>query len=241
MTSRISFRPLCRSDFPLLQRWLAEPHVKAWWGAPLDLAGVHAHYGPRVDRIEPTHVFVIEHDGRPAGWIQWYRWSNYQEHALQLEAEPDSAGIDLAIGEQEMMGLGLGPLAISEFLKEIVFVDPGIIAVITDPHEDNLRSVLAFEKAGFSVTKTVQIRGESFRRRVVRLDHPKQINDPSLGNGLAQSLRRIRSRRRCTLITHLWHPGTLCEPDLLSVSRSSDWRGLCHRAKAALSARDDRS
>jgi RimJ/RimL family protein N-acetyltransferase len=59
----------------------------------------------------------------------------------------------------------------------VVFADPGIIAVVTDPEVDNLRSLRAFEKAGFSAAKTVQIRGESFRgksfrRRVVRLDRP---------------------------------------------------------------------
>jgi aminoglycoside 6'-N-acetyltransferase len=203
MSGRVSFRPLGRCDFPLLQWWLAEPHVKAWWGAPLDLAAVHAHYGPRVDGIEPTHVFVIEHDGRPVGWIQWYRWSDYGEHALQLETEPDSAGIDLAIGEQEMTGLGLGPSAINEFLKEIVFVDPGISAVITDPHEDDLRSLRAFEKAGFSTTKTVQIRGESFRRRVVRLDHPRRSVAHPQGRALFNPPRHIRARRRYTPTTHL--------------------------------------
>jgi len=30
----------------------------------------------------------------------------------------------------------------------------------------------AFEKAGFAVTDTVQLAGESFRRRVVRMDRP---------------------------------------------------------------------
>ena len=29
--SIISFRELERSDFPLLQKWLAAPHVAVWW------------------------------------------------------------------------------------------------------------------------------------------------------------------------------------------------------------------
>jgi aminoglycoside 6'-N-acetyltransferase len=172
MNAPISFRPLGRSDFPLLQRWLSEPHVDAWWREPLDLAGVHAEYGPRVDGSEPTHVFVIEREGQPAGWIQSYRWSDYPEHALQLGAESASAGIDLAIGESALTGSGLGPAAIRKFLKEVIFADPGIHAVVTDPAVDNLRSLRAFEKAGFSTVKTVQLRGENFLRRVVRLERP---------------------------------------------------------------------
>jgi uncharacterized repeat protein (TIGR03803 family) len=87
MQDSISFRPLGRSDFPLLQKWLSAPHVAVWWGEPLDLEAVDGKYGPRVDGTEPTHVFVIEYDGQPVGWIQWYLWSDYPEHALQLRVE----------------------------------------------------------------------------------------------------------------------------------------------------------
>jgi aminoglycoside 6'-N-acetyltransferase len=172
MQTSISFRPLGRSDFPLLQEWLSAPHVAAWWHEPLDLAAVAAKYGPRVDGAEPTHVFVIEHGGRPIGWIQWYLWSDYPEHARQLSADLASAGIDLAIAELAMTGLGLGPAAIREFLGQVVFRDPSVSAVITDPEEGNLRSLRAFQKAGFTVTNTVQLAGENFKRRVVRMDRP---------------------------------------------------------------------
>ena len=173
----ISFRPLGRCDFPLLQEWLSAPHVAMWWHDRLDLASVDAKYGPRVEGAEPTRVFVIEHLARPVGWIQWYLWSDYAEHALQLRAELPSAGIDLAIGELAMTGLGLGPVAIYEFLRQIVFADPSVSAVITDPEEGNLRSLRAFEKAGFTVTNTVQLPGENFKRRVVRIsrEHSDQL------------------------------------------------------------------
>jgi hypothetical protein len=74
----ISFRALERSDFPLLQRWPSEPHVDAWWHGALDPAGLEQKYGPRIDDTEPTHVFIIEHESRPVGWIQWYRWSDWR-------------------------------------------------------------------------------------------------------------------------------------------------------------------
>lgn len=46
--SLLSFRPLQRSDFALLRRWLAEPHVDAWWHDPLDLGAIEQKYGPRI-------------------------------------------------------------------------------------------------------------------------------------------------------------------------------------------------
>jgi RimJ/RimL family protein N-acetyltransferase len=173
----ISFRPLERSDFPLLQEWLSTPHVAAWWNERLDLLGVTAKYRPRVDGTEPTHMFVIQQEVRPIGWIQWYLWSDYAEHAGQLGAEPASAGIDLAIGELSMTGLGLGPAAIREFVRQVVFSNPEVRAVVSDPEESNLKSLRAFEKAGFKVVRTVRLPGEGCRRQVVRLDR-RDIADP---------------------------------------------------------------
>jgi hypothetical protein len=54
MRAPLSFRPLERSDFPLLQQRLAAPHVAAWWKERNDRASVEAKYGPRVDGAEPT-------------------------------------------------------------------------------------------------------------------------------------------------------------------------------------------
>jgi hypothetical protein len=119
----ISFRPLSRSDFPLLQEWLSAPHVAAWWHETLDLASVYAKYGPRVDGAEPR-------GGTRLGWYRPGYWRS------------------------AMTGLGLGPTAIREILRQIVFADPSVRAVITDPEEHNLISLRAFKKAGFTMTNT---------------------------------------------------------------------------------------
>jgi aminoglycoside 6'-N-acetyltransferase len=146
-----------------------EPYVDAWWHEPLDLAGLEQKYGPRIDGIEPTHVFIIEHEARPIGWIQWYRWSDYPTHASQLEADPDAAGIDLSIGEASKLGKGIGSSAIREFIRNVVSAERGVTAIVTDPEERNDRSCRAFENAGFIAVKTVVLEGEDVRRRVMHL------------------------------------------------------------------------
>lgn len=177
-TGSITFRPLSRSDFPLLERWLKEPHVLRWWREPLEGAELEAKYGPRIDGIEPTFVFVIDCDGRPVGWIQWYRWADYQRHARRIGAALSDAGIDLAIGAPEMIGRGLGPFVIRTFLDQVVFVDPSVTAVVSDPEASNVRSRRAFEKAGFGSGAAVVLDGEREPRVIVRLNRTGTIAGP---------------------------------------------------------------
>jgi aminoglycoside 6'-N-acetyltransferase len=173
VASQLSFRPLTRSDLLSMQRWLSMPHVDAWWHEALDLAGVEAKYLPRIDGNEPTHVFIIDHLSEPIGWIQWYRWADYSEYAALLGAEPESAGIDLAIGDAEMLGIGHGSAAIRTFVERVVFGDPAITACVSDPETRNGRSWRAFEKAGFTIAGTVQVPGEAATRYVVRRERPR--------------------------------------------------------------------
>lgn len=108
--------------------------MDAWWYEPLDLDGLERKYGPRIGGAEATRVYIIEPEGRPIGWIQWYRWSDYPKHAAQLEAEQNAAGIDLSIGELSLIGLGIGSTAIRQFIFEVISHNPAIIA-LTDPEE----------------------------------------------------------------------------------------------------------
>ena len=166
----IKFRRLERSDFPLLQKWLAAPHVAVWWNERCDLSSVEAKYGPGIDGREPIYFYAIEHSAAPVGWIQWYRWRDFAAHASQLGADASSAGIDLAIGESEMTARGLGPVIMREFAEKHIFANRDVGAIVADPAATNLPSVSAFKKAGFTIVKTVRLRDEAFDRHVVRLD-----------------------------------------------------------------------
>ena len=166
---RISFRPIERADFPVMQKWLAAPHVAIWWNEPFDMVSLEAKYGSRIDGSEPIYTYVIQFEGIPIGWIQWYRWRDFPEHAIRLGVDDRSAGIDLAIGEVEMTGRGLGPTVIREFGTNYIFSNSDLDAIVVDPSASNLHSVSAFKKAGFSIASTVQLVDEAFERLVVRL------------------------------------------------------------------------
>jgi aminoglycoside 6'-N-acetyltransferase len=168
--SIITFCELDRSHFPLLQKWLAAPHVAVWWNERFDLWSLEAKYGPAIDGTEPIHVYLILAEGAPIGWIQWYRWRDFPAHAMQVGAAPLSAGIDLAIGEIEMTGRGLGPVVIREFATNYIFTNGDVDAIVADPSAENRRSISAFRAAGFDVVDTLQLVDEAFERHIVRLD-----------------------------------------------------------------------
>lgn len=153
----LGFRPLGHGDLPRMTQWLAEPHVQRWWNESADPDRVRAKYGPRVDGRSATRMFAIVEDDRPIGWIQTYRWGDYPEHAARVGAEPDEAGIDLAIGDPSRVGQGLGPRIIDAFLVRHVFVDESTTGCVVDPDEANGRSLAAFAKAGFERIGTVHV------------------------------------------------------------------------------------
>ena len=150
-----------------MDRWRA---ISRAWPSKSTSARAAASSFPAIDGREAAHVFVIEYRHQPIGWIQWYRWRDFPDHARKLDAGTDSAGIDLAIGEPSLIGVGLGPAAIRAFLENVVSLDPTIRSVVTDPETNNQRSLRAFVKAGFRVIRTVQLEGETFERSVVSRD-----------------------------------------------------------------------
>lgn len=147
------FRPLGREDLGLLSNWLARPHVERWWREDYDLAAVERRYGPSVDGLDATEVFIVEHDGAPVGMAQRYRLDDEPEwrRVLEVAGTPgDAACIDYLIGEAELTGRGLGTELVAAFSEDTLIRYPDVPAIVVSVQQDNRRSWRALEKAGFS-------------------------------------------------------------------------------------------
>ncbi|HEY2673631.1 MAG TPA: GNAT family N-acetyltransferase [Rugosimonospora sp.] len=149
----VSLRPLTRDDLPRVARWLAEPHVAAWWHDPSDLAAVQARYLPCITGADPTEVFVMVVEGRAVGLIQRYMISDDPDWSRAMAAAgvraDRSAGIDYLIGDPELIGRGVGSTAIGTFTGLTFLRYPRADAVSVAVQQANRASWRALERAGF--------------------------------------------------------------------------------------------
>jgi aminoglycoside 6'-N-acetyltransferase len=158
----IEFPPLAKTDLPLVEEWLRREHVARWWRD--DIRESVAEYRGALEGREPTDHFLIEVDGRPVGMIQTYLVSDYPDWEEVVQVGPDVAGVDIMIGEEELIGRGLGPQILSAFVRDFVKA-PAVVATVEEP---NRRSWRAFEKAGFRHVRDVEEDG--LPHRLMRLD-----------------------------------------------------------------------
>jgi aminoglycoside 6'-N-acetyltransferase len=167
----ITFRPLARSDLPLLIDWPGRPHVAQWWREPCDVVAVEAAYGPLIDGSDPTEGFIAllgtagegevgESGSQPLAFIQRYRfdqnpdWQRTVAHALGpgpggSNLVGAAAGIDYLIGDQTMTGRGLGRQMISAFVDLAWSRFPDVSVVIVAVDQANKASWRALEGAAF--------------------------------------------------------------------------------------------
>ncbi|HEV7168590.1 MAG TPA: GNAT family N-acetyltransferase [Micrococcaceae bacterium] len=153
MSIRFTFRPLARPDFPLIRRWLAEPHVARWWNHETTDEAVERDFGSAVDGTEPGRDWLALTCGEPIGLVQCCFWSDYPDYAQELAAlltVPASAlTIDYLIGPLERTGRGLGTAMIAEFIEHIWNTEPAASAIIVPVVAVNRASWRTLEKCGF--------------------------------------------------------------------------------------------
>ena len=143
------FRPMSEADLPLMKRWLAEPHVKQWWGDTNEQFEIVS--GDL--EVEAMDQFIVAKDDRPFGYLQCYNPEVWPDNGLGVHPK-DTRGIDQFIGEPDMVDRGHGSAFIRSFIDRLL--DGGAARVITDPDPANARAIRAYEKAGFRRDRLVE-------------------------------------------------------------------------------------
>ncbi len=142
MGAHYEIRPVREADLAMLGAWRSRPHVSRWWGA--------AEVEPETDKLPERRVamWIAEGGSRPFAFIQDYRISDWSPHHFDV-LPAGSRGIDMYIGEPEMLGAGHGSRLLRQHAEHLL--KRGAPALGIDPHPDNLPAIRAFGRAGFTV------------------------------------------------------------------------------------------
>jgi aminoglycoside 6'-N-acetyltransferase len=160
---RYAFTPLREADLDLVRRWLLTAHVKRWWDdgtkSPYPDAEIQ-EYREAIQGKDPTYRYLAQIDARPVGMFQQYRIADSPDYAEALALGEDAIGVDLFIGEADLIGRGHGPAMLRQFLRDIAFPFHRLDVCVIGPSVKNVAAIRAYEKIGFRPLREVQIPGE---------------------------------------------------------------------------------
>ena len=110
-----AFPKLTRADYPLMRRWLAQPHVRAWWGDPdTEIALIDED----ID-TGPTDMRLVAWGGTPFAYVQ-----DYPVHHWPLPHFADcpagTRGMDTFLGEPAWLGQGHGAAYLRQRARQLL-------------------------------------------------------------------------------------------------------------------------
>ena len=148
--TRVAVRAMTRGDLPDVTRWRQAEHVHKWWTSEGEPSAelIEAKYGPRIDGMSPTRMWVAEVNGRSVGFVQDYRIADYPDYAI-VAPHPDAIGVDYAIGEVEWVGRGLGVQVLWAWMLRTRKRFPDATTYFAAPDHRNAASLRVLAKAGF--------------------------------------------------------------------------------------------
>lgn len=148
------------ADVAQMLVWLTDERVLEWFEGRdqvFDLERVRTEFaleGP-ADAADGLQRCLIEGDGRPIGYIQFFNIAGYAgEYQLDPIDAQQTWAIDLFIGEPARWGTGLGTRVVSLMIEHL-FVNVGAERVVIDPRVINARAIRSYEKAGFTKVKVL--------------------------------------------------------------------------------------
>lgn len=146
----VRFVPVTDGDTALLQQWLATPDAQRWWGDPDEEIRLIFEG----EASGESRGFIAHHETHgPFAYIQCWPCDKVPPHLADEEPwvrdqTPGTLGVDITIGQPDLLNKGLGSDAVRAFCA-MLFAQ-GAPRLIIDPDASNLRAVRAYEKAGFA-------------------------------------------------------------------------------------------
>lgn len=153
----VNLRLMIDDDLPTLHDWLNRPHIVEWWGgeeARPSLEDVLTGYQPALMAKDSVTPYIALLGQEPIGFAQSYIVLGSGDGWWEDETDPGARGIDQSLANEAQLGQGLGTKLVRA-LVELLFADPSVTKIQTDPAPHNFRAVRCYEKAGFVQQKII--------------------------------------------------------------------------------------
>lgn len=156
---KIRIRTMASDDAAVLLKWMTDMRVLEFY------EGRDKRYTPELiqevffedDEEDGENMIkaILEYDSKPIGYGQIYGITGeaYEEYGY-VNRNETVYGIDQFIGEPDYWNRGIG----TEYLRIVLKYlreEKGADAVILDPHQDNVRAIKCYQKAGFRIIKSL--------------------------------------------------------------------------------------
>lgn len=130
-------------DIDRVAAWLRAPQVVRWWGDP------ERHLHAVLKRPVEGGDALIVADGVTVGYVRWQRAPRAEMEAAGLHEIPEgSIDIDIAIGETDYIGCGVGSRAL-QLVVQRLRSEGSMPMIMMGTSVDNTMAFSAFERAGF--------------------------------------------------------------------------------------------
>lgn len=138
-------RKMTAADMPIFKQWLAAPHVARWYHDPLD-------WIEEVEKQDQAfrwlHHFIVEQDGVPIGFCQYYACKDSEELWEGYTALGGSYSIDYLIGDPAYLRKGIGKQVVADLLRKIA-LHRDAKRIVVQPEPENEASCGLLRSCGF--------------------------------------------------------------------------------------------
>jgi aminoglycoside 6'-N-acetyltransferase len=142
MPDAYALRAFTAADLPMMADWLATPHLRQWWGDPVEELALVTE-----DLDNPLMDQQIGLLG-PCAFAYLQSYPCHEWGAAQFHDRPEgSQSVDMCVGLPDMLGHGHGAAILRLYAQTLIA--RGAKDVVIDPAPDNERALRCYRRAGF--------------------------------------------------------------------------------------------
>ncbi len=143
---KFRLRALEEGDIVLLANWLKKEHVKKWYEHPEEWL---REAKEREGEFSFLNHYIVEIDGAPVGFCQYYDCFAADEDWYCAEAPRSMFSIDYMVGEEAYLKRGVGRQIVIALMRKIADIAPGA-EIVVQPDGENIASNRLLLSCGFA-------------------------------------------------------------------------------------------